>query len=333
MRLRSSHGVSLSDAMQQVRAALGNDAIIVATRDDEEGGVRVTAALDDTPPPAAAETEQETAAPAPAGSINYGHDVVEVVAEQLLNHGVSPGLAETLLTTVTHFADHDALIALGAAMDKHLRFAPLFDGSHKPLFLIGPPGAGKTLCIAKLAASRVLNKKTVGVVTTDLVRAGAVEQLSSYTKLLKLNLLEVEDAPALRDAIEAHPNGELILIDTTGRNYLNKADMLDLKRLITAAPVQPVLVIPAGLDSQEAVDMARIFREAGADRMIITKTDMVRRMGSLLAMAHQAEMALTEMSQSPRATDPLIPLNPVTFARLMLPPDVVASAIKSRARN
>lgn len=326
MRLRSFHGSNLADAMRQVREALGEDAIIVATRDDEQGGVRVTAALDEAPAPA------KPAAPLEAtpASIDYDHDVVELIAEQLTRHGVAPALAEKILSTATHFADHDVLIALGAAMDRHFRFAPLIEpAAVKPICLVGPPGAGKTLALAKLATARVLNKKSVGVITTDLVRAGALEQLSAYTKLLKINLIEVEDAGALKDAVEAHKPADLVLVDSSGRNPFSKPDMLDLKKLVMAADVEPVLVMPAGMDALEATDMARAFMEAGTRKLIFTKIDMTRRLGGLFNLAHETALYLTEMSHSPKATDSLQTLNPVTLAQLLLPKEVVAAALKS----
>lgn len=325
MRLRSFHGSTLADAMNQVRAALGEEAIIVATRDDDAGGVRVTAALDESEPKR--KPAPEAAAPL---TINYGHDVIEVIAEHLARHNVAPALAEKILSTATHFAEHDILIALGAAMDKHFKFAPLFDSTAlRPVCLVGPPGAGKTLTIAKLAAARVLAKKNVGVMTTDLTRAGAVEQLSAYTKLLKIKLIEVEDAPALKDAIATSPGHDLILVDSSGRNPFSKADMLDLKKLVMASDVEPVLVMPAGMDGLEAADMARAFMEAGARKILITKLDMTRRLGSLFNLAHETGLALSEMSNSPRATDSLQGINPVTWAQLLLPKDLVAAALKS----
>jgi flagellar biosynthesis protein FlhF len=326
MRLRSFHGDTLSEAMRQVRDALGDDAIIVATRDDTPAGYRVTAAIDDSVPDYINEKRPEPKIEKP---IDYGHDVVEVVAEHLTRHGVTPALAETLLSTVTHFADHDALIALGAAMDKHFRFAPLFETNGKPICLVGPPGAGKTLAVAKIATSRVMSHKNIGVITTDLVRAGAVEQLASLTRLLKLNLFEVEDAPALRDAVEAHPKGSFILIDSTGRNPFNNADLADLRKIITSADVEPVLVMPAGMDAMEAIDMAQAFMQLGARKLVLTKVDMTKRLGSMLALAHETGLQLCEMSSSPKATEALTPLNPVTFARMILPADVVSAALKS----
>ena len=333
MRLRSFHGETLAEAMGQVREALGPDAIIVATRDDDQGGVRVTAALDESTVKPTAPTPVNQPEPTPTGPIDYEHDVVETIADALMRHNVSAALAETMLGTVTHFADHDILIAFGAAMDKHFSFAPLFTEKSKPICLVGPPGAGKTLTIAKIAANRVLHKNRVGVITTDLTRAGAVEQLASLTRLLKIDLIEVEDPPALRDAIDTHKNGEVVLIDNTGRNPFSKGDMFDLRKMVSVTEMEPVLVLPAGLDAQEGIDMARAFMEVGARKMIVTKVDMTRRLGSMLSIAHETGMQLSDMSISPKVTEPLQSINPVTLARLLLPADVVSAALKSAGKS
>lgn len=337
MRLRSFHGENMGEAMRQVREALGTQAVIVATRDDEQGGVRITAAVDDSPndliiyPQKIEKPVAVPAAPAPPPKTDTPvEDVVEVVAEQLLRHAVPSTLAEQILGIVTHFADHDALIALGAAMDKLFKFAPLFDTANpRPICLVGPPGAGKTLAVAKIAAQRVMNKKSIGVITTDLTRAGAVEQLAAYTRLLKLRLFEVEDITGLKDAVESHKPGEFIMVDSAGRNPFNKNEMADLKKMLAASDMEPVLVMPAGLDAFEACDMAQAFKEAGVKKIILTKLDLARRLGSLMAMARESGLLLCEMSVSAKVTDPLQPLNAVTFARLLLPREIVARALKT----
>ncbi len=338
MRLRSFHGANLQDAMKQVREALGADAIIVATREDDGGGVRVTAALDETAHQQPAKKEETvitkaqapvtaTSAAAPAAPpITY--DVVDLCAEQMMRHGVPATLAEPIMAVVTHFAENDVLIALGAAMDRHFRFAPLLDGLNRPLCMVGPPGAGKTMAVAKLAAIRVLSKKTLGVITTDLSRAGAIEQLAAYTKMMKVSLIEVEDDRTLKDAIDTHRRNDLILVDNAGRNPFDAKDMDSLKKLIVAGNMEPVLIMPAGMDAAEATDMARAFMEIGVEKVVLTKVDLARRLGSMLAMAHDTGLQLCGYCHSPKVTDGIDILNPVTLARLLLPPEIAAQLVK-----
>jgi len=309
MRLKSFHGQSLTDAMRQVREALGDNAIIVATRDDDMGGVRVTAAIDD-PAPAKA---------APLPVLTEGSEAVDIIAEALTRHQTPAPIAERLLASATQFANEDPVLALGAAFDAHLQFQPVIDDkADKPLILIGPPGAGKTLCTAKFATRLTLGKKPVTVISTDTERAGGMEQLAAFTRLLKINLLEIEDSHALRDTVTSQKSSHAILIDTPGRNPFNEYERQQLQALVTAAGGEAVLVMPAGLDAGEALDMAQEFRALGATRLLITRLEMTKRLGSLLKIAFDSRLPLANFSYSHKVTEPPLPFNPVSLAKMVL---------------
>lgn len=310
MRLKSFHGNSLSDAMRQVREALGDDAIIVATREDDTGGVRVTAAIDDVPSAEADIVEDKQ---------QEGQNALEIIAESLTRHQVPPYLAEKLMASATQFANDDPLLTLGAALDTHFKFQAAPDEkSAKPVILVGPPGVGKTLCIAKFATQATLGKKPVAVISTDWERAGGMEQLAAFTRLLKIDLLQIEDAHALADAIALH-KGKPVLIDTPGRNPFDVTEAKQLQELIAAAGGEATLVLPAGHDASEAIDLAHAFGKLGARRLIISRTEMMRRSGSLLRLAYEGRLPLAAYSASSKVIDPLLPFNPVSLARLILP--------------
>ena len=327
MRLKSFHGPTLTEVMRQVREALGEDAIIVATRDDEMGGVRVTAAIDETALP------PKTATSAPTELEATGTEVIEVIAEALLRHQVSNSLAERLLSSATQFANDDPVLALGAAFDTHLQFQPISEEKAiKPLVLIGPPGAGKTLCTAKFATRATMAKKQVTVISTDIERAGGMEQLAAFTRLLKVNLMEIEDAHALREAIGMQPKGTITLVDTAGRNPFNDAEGQQLKPLVAAAGGDATLVLPADMDSNEAIDMAQAFRKLGASRLLVTRLDMTRRLGSLLRMAFESRMPLANYSATSKVTEAPQSLNPIALARLVLSATAKADATQPAAQ-
>src|SRR4029453_15948032 len=110
-----------------------------------------------------------------------------------------------------------------------------------------------------------------------------------FTKLLKLKLLAVEDTDALADALSVQRGVEQVLIDSAGRNPFDADDMNDLG---------PGLVLPAGCDAAEAAEVGSSFRELGARRLLLTRLDMTRRLGSLLAIAYEAPLSFFDIIRS-----------------------------------
>lgn len=325
MRLKSFHGPTLTETMRMVREALGEDAIIVATRDDETGGVRVTAAIDDPPPQVKPSVEPL------ADAEDAGAETIETIATALLRHQVTNILAERLLATATQFADNDPVLALGAAFETHFQFQPLADDKGgKPLVFIGPPGAGKTLCTAKFATKATLGKKPVTVISTDTERAGGMEQLAAFTRLLKVNLMEIEDAHALREALAIQQPNSIVLVDTPGRNPYQDRERQQLQTLVAAAGGDAVLVLPAGMDASEAIDMAHEFRNLGATRLLMTRLDMTRRLGSMLRTAAESRLPLANFSATAKVTEAPQPLNAAALARMILSTEVTET---ERQRN
>lgn len=317
MRLKSFHAKTMADAMKLVRQTLGDDAIIVATREEDGGGVRVTAAVEEDDAAQAQARLAQAARPAEPEI-----DVGEAVADTLHRHAVPTMLAEQLIDAAAGLDTDDPTLALGAALDSLFTFNPLAEvrgGGGRAYALVGPPGSGKTLTVAKLAARAVLKGRSVGVITTDTVRAGGVDQLAAFMRILKVKLISVEDPDALAGAVMVNQGCDTILVDTAGRNPFDDADMGDLKELLAATDIEPVLTLPAGLDALEAADAAQAFKAAGARRMLVTRLDLARRYGSLLVCAHRARIAFCDGAVSAKVAEGLTPLNPVALARLMMP--------------
>ncbi|MEI8393354.1 MAG: GTPase [Rhodospirillaceae bacterium] len=330
MRLKSFHARTVAEAMRQVRAALGEDAIIVATREEEGGGVRLTAAIeeDDSPAPG---TDQGRRSGRPAARIEEQPDVGQIVTDTLFRHGTPAAISEKLLDAIDGRDIEDPVLALGAALDSVFGFQPLIDGrGERPLMLVGPPGSGKTLVTAKLAARAVFGKRSVGIITTDTVRAGGVEQLAAFTRLMRIRLLTVEDETALADALEVNHDADQVVIDTAGRNPFDAGDMDELRRMLARSPVEPVLVVPGGIDAVEAAEMGAVFRAVGVRRVLVTRLDLTRRFGSILAAVYESRLNFCDVSVTPKVADGLTPLNPVTLARLMMPEQVTSAGVGRR---
>lgn len=287
MRLKLYRARTMAEAMAQIRSQLGPEALILGCR-RVGGGVEITAAL---------EPEQAAASPP---------DTERIV--QLEWHGVPAKLAVSLRAG-----------SLESALASTLGFAPLPDANDAPpLLLVGPPGGGKTLTVARLATRHVLDGRTPLVITTDGQRAGAVEQLASYTRLLGLSLLVAENPVILGRALTRRQPGAPVLIDSPGADIFEPIQRSTLGALATASGATIVLVLPAGLDPAEAAETGACHAAEGASLLIPTRLDMARRLGSVLAAAHAGELSLTEAGIGPGATDGLVKLTPAFLAARLL---------------
>jgi flagellar biosynthesis protein FlhF len=114
---------------------------------------------------------------------------------------------------------------------------------------------------------------------------------------------------------------DLVFIDSPGLNPFSHHDMDYLKGLISAADVEPILVIAAGGDAAEAGDIGEAFSAAGATRLLATRLDMTRRLGAILSAADGGQLMFSEVSLNPHVATGLCAVNPVSMARLILPPE------------
>ncbi len=297
MRLKVYHAANMAAAMDAVRAELGGDALILSTKRSRDG-VEVTAGVEAAPAPELPPLVAPTVAPLPALAVPDRRAMLEW-------HGVPAGLTAKLQNGPLPFA-----------LQLSLRFAKLdLAAKAPPLMCVGPPGAGKTLTIARLATRLVLAGQAPRVITTDGRRAGAVEQLQAFTRLLGLNLVVADDVAAVARAL-AGPSGPA-LIDTPGCDPFDPAAHAELAGIAARAQAYQALVLPAGLDPLESQDIGAAFMAGGASLLIATKTDIARRLGGLLAAAG-AGLALTEAGIGPGAADGLTGLTPAWLADRLL---------------
>ena len=312
MRLRTLNAPNMGQAMELLRRELGMEAIIVSIETTEHGIKIVAAAGEVGPelPPGAAAIEEE---PPPL-------DPVEAVHEALARHGLPAPLLDRLVDQSFLSGADEPLPALTRALDAIYQFRSLAEPSlNQPLMLVGPPGAGKTVTVAKLATRAVLAGRRVRLITTDTVRAGAVGQLDAFARVLKAPLGTADTAATLARLVSAAEPDEQVLIDTAGVNPYGQRDMAELTALLRAVPVEPVLVMPAGGDPVEAMEQAVAFAPLGVGRLLVTRIDMVRRFGSLLALAHAAALTFADYGMSASVADGLVPLDAAGLAGLLMP--------------
>jgi len=338
MRLKTFSAKSMKAVMAQVRESMGADAVIVSVEQGGKGHVRVTAAADrDLPPPRTPETPEPRSTPAAEEErrgpsvVSRDFDAADLKAA-VAHHGLPPELGERILALSDGFQVSSLAEALAQAFDSLVRIAPLAPTAARPVMLIGPPGAGKTVSAAKLAAEAAVNGHGVRLVTTDTVKASGIDQLAHYAEMMEVPVAAADSESALAREVAAAQEGELVLIDSCGLNPFVVEELETAVRFIRAAEAEPVLVLPAGIDGLEAADMAEIFAEMGARRFIATRLDTARRYGSILTAARAGRLALAGFARSPYLAEPLETPSALGLARLFasLPDRKATTPVKER---
>lgn len=294
------------EAMGHVRTHLGPSAVIVSTQEDEFGSARVTAALDDDQA-----LPQETSEETP----HY----LDGITKALSFHGVAPELSEAILRAARMRPSESVLPALANGLAAIYHFEPLTQAGMRPIVLVGPPGSGKTVTAAKLAARSVLAGERVRLITADTVRAGGIAQLEAFAKILNTPFQPVDGPQHLAAALASSDPAERVIVDSSGVNPFSANDIGEIGALLAGRDVEPILVFAAGGDTNETVAMAEIFRDLGCARLVVTRLDTVRRLGSLLTVADTLGFGLAEVGVAPDIADGLLSFTPKLLARLLLP--------------
>jgi signal recognition particle subunit SRP54 len=156
----------------------------------------------------------------------------------------------------------------------------------KRVLLVGLYGSGKTSTAAKLA--RFYQKKGLKpfLICCDTVRPAAFEQLQQLAKKIDVPFYgekgEKDSAKVLRNALK-HVHGDLIIVDSSGRNALEKDLIDEIKELNDILkPEEKILVIPSDI-GQAAKQQATAFHDAlGISDVIVTKLDATAKGGGAL---------------------------------------------------
>jgi flagellar biosynthesis GTPase FlhF len=272
MVLKTFTAPDLSTALALARAELGAGAFVLATRDvrtaSGAAGVEVTVGANrgvaDAVEPVAlrrwiAGREGASVAEPSDPSAGPAHPewLRETVAE-LVAAGVTPDLAERFARVAGSEAGarsrpHERRAAEDRALASILEFAPMpVRGSC--LFLVGPPGAGKTTTAAKLAARLVLaTGRRVVLAEADHERVGALAQASVYAEHIGAELVPVEGPGDLRVALNRAGRHGFTIVDTPGVGARDERRLDALVRLRGMAPrADLAVVLPAGLHRDEA---------------------------------------------------------------------------------
>ncbi|WP_409929347.1 flagellar biosynthesis protein FlhF [Bordetella genomosp. 13] len=178
--------------------------------------------------------------------------------------------------------------------------------------LVGPTGVGKTTTLAKLAARCVARegRDQVAMLTTDLFRIGALEQLQIYGRLMGVPAHSVRDGEELKQALAHLGNRKIILIDTTGISQRDR-NVAALAALLHAAdrPVRRLLVLNSASQGDTLDEVAHAYRNGASEDVvgcIITKLDEATRIAPALDTAIRHRLPIHYVSTGQKVPEDML---------------------------
>ena len=192
------------------------------------------------------------------------------------------------------------------------------------VLLLGLQGAGKTTTAVKLARWLERQGRHALVVSTDVRRPAAIEQLRVLADGAGIRAHE----PAAGTGVVARAEGavesardlgfDAVLVDTAGRLHVADDLMRELEMLKAAVEPSDLLYVADAMTGQDAIRSAGEFnRRIGIDGVVLTKMDGDARGGAALSVVSVVGVPVTFVGDGERMDD-FHPFHPDRLVSRML---------------
>jgi flagellar biosynthesis protein FlhF len=160
--------------------------------------------------------------------------------------------------------------------------------------------------LAKLAArAKLEHNRSVGIVTLDTYRVGAVEQWNRYSQLLRTPFAVARTREEFEATVQTS-TCELLFVDTSGRTLgERKSEWLlpEFLARVSRYQVHALLVLPAWLRARDAERVAEAYSDTPATGAVVTKLDETMHRGGALQAIISKALPLAYTCDGPRVPE------------------------------
>ena len=180
--------------------------------------------------------------------------------------------------------------SVGAELERRIQVnAALAASSGAPAIaaLVGPPGAGKTTMLAKLAVTCGLAvRRPVRLLSIDDYRVAGAEQLRSFATILGAPFQSFDSIGALAQALPEPHGNALILVDTPGYGPHDIDRAADLAGFLTSRPgIGTHLVLTASMKSADLTHVAERYDIFRPSSLLFTRVDETSSFGTAFSLS------------------------------------------------
>ena len=208
------------------------------------------------------------------------------------------------------------------------------------ILMAGLQGAGKTTTVGKLARWLKENqKKSVMVVSADVYRPAAIEQLKTVAAEVGAEFFpsDTSQKPARIAKAAIHEakiqHKDVLIVDTAGRLHIDGDMMDEIKELHKVLDPAETLFVVDSMTGQDAANTAKAFNDAlPLSGVILTKTDGDARGGAALSIRHITGKPIKFLGVGEKSTA-LEPFHPERVASRILGMGDVVSLVEQVQQN